>query len=53
MIKENYFDKFVSNTITEEELKEDENIKYPISFEKICRMYKNAVENGFANYAEA
>ena len=26
----------------------DDNIKYKISFEKICRMYKNAIENGFA-----
>jgi DNA polymerase III delta prime subunit len=52
-IKENYLDKFVSNSITEEDLNKDKNIKYCISFEKICRMYKNAVENGFANYAEA
>lgn len=52
-IKEDYFDKFVSNTLTEAQLKADPNIKYYISFEKICRMYKNAVENGFASYAEA
>jgi 5-methylcytosine-specific restriction protein B len=52
-IKENYLDKFVSNSITVEELKLDRNIKHKISFEKICRMYKNAVENGFASYAEA
>ena len=52
-IKEDYLDKFVNNTLTEEELKIDKNIKYPISFEKICRMYKNAIENGFASYAEA
>ena len=26
---------------------------YPISFEKITRMYKNLVENGFTSYAEA
>lgn len=31
----------------------DKNIKYKISFEKIIRMYKNAIENGFASYAEA
>jgi hypothetical protein len=53
LIKEKYLDKFVSNSITEEELNKDKNIKYRISFEKICRMYKNAVENGFASYAEA
>lgn len=52
-IKEEYLDKFVSNSLTELELKSDTNIKYKISFEKICRMYKNAVENGFASYAEA
>jgi hypothetical protein len=53
LIKEKYLDKFVSNSITEVELNEDSNIKYRISFEKICRMYKNALENGFASYAEA
>jgi DNA polymerase III delta prime subunit len=52
-IKEDYLDKFVSNSLTEVVLKADTNIKYKISFEKICRMYKNAVENGFASYAEA
>lgn len=52
-IKEYYLDKFVSNSLTEVELKSDTNIKYKISFEKICRMYKNAIENGFASYAEA
>ena len=44
---------FVNNTLTEEILNKDSNIKYRISFQKICRMYKNAVENGFASYAEA
>lgn len=52
-IKEDYLDKFVSNSLTDVELNADPNIKYKISFEKICRMYKNAVENGFASYAEA
>jgi hypothetical protein len=47
-IKENYFEKFDSI-----EFGTDSNIKYKISFEKICRMYKNAVENGYASYAEA
>jgi len=37
---------------------EDEDIysnkgKYPISLEKICRMYKNLMHNGFTSYAEA
>jgi 5-methylcytosine-specific restriction endonuclease McrBC GTP-binding regulatory subunit McrB len=52
-IKENYFDKFLSSSLTEVEIKLDKNIKYKISFEKICRMNKNAIENGFASYAEA
>lgn len=28
-------------------------VKYPISFEKLTRMYKNVLENGFTSYAEA
>jgi 5-methylcytosine-specific restriction protein B len=35
------------------EFKEDDNVKYKLSFEKIVRMYKNASANGFASYAEA
>jgi hypothetical protein len=39
-------------------VKEDFNfktvgVKYPISLEKITRMYKGAIENGFTSYAEA
>jgi 5-methylcytosine-specific restriction endonuclease McrBC GTP-binding regulatory subunit McrB len=52
-IKEDYLDKFVSNNLSEDQIAIDDNIKYKISFEKICRMYKNAIENGFASYAEA
>ncbi len=29
------------------------NIKYKLSFEKIIRMYRNALDNGFTSYAEA
>jgi len=29
------------------------NVLYPMSLEKIARMYKGAVDNGFASYAEA
>ena len=47
-IKEKYFEKPDSINFAD-----DRNIKYKVSFEKICRMYKNAVENGFASYAEA
>lgn len=32
---------------------EDITIKYPISFEKLIRMYKNVLANGFTSYAEA
>lgn len=30
-----------------------ENILYPISYEKLVRMYRNAIDNGFTSYAEA
>ena len=30
-----------------------DGVLYPISLEKINRMYKGAIENGFASYAEA
>ena len=29
------------------------NIKYPLSLEKLARMYRGAIDNGFASYAEA
>lgn len=29
------------------------DVNYPLSLEKICRMYKGAIDNGFASYAEA
>lgn len=32
---------------------ENEGVIFPVSLEKIIRMYKGAVENGFASYAEA
>jgi len=31
----------------------NDGVIYPISLEKITRMYKGAIENGFASYAEA
>jgi len=30
-----------------------EDILYPITFEKLIRMYRNALDNGFTSYAEA
>ncbi len=33
--------------------KENEDVLYPLSLEKITRMYKGAIDNGFASYAEA
>lgn len=47
-IKEYYFDR-----IDDIDFKDDTAIIYKLSFEKICRMYKNAIENGYASYAEA
>jgi hypothetical protein len=32
---------------------QDIKVKYPISFEKLIRMYKNLIDNGFTSYAEA
>jgi 5-methylcytosine-specific restriction endonuclease McrBC GTP-binding regulatory subunit McrB len=52
-VKEQYLDKFTKDEIEEIALSNDATIKYKISFLKICRMYKNAIENGFASYAEA
>jgi 5-methylcytosine-specific restriction protein B len=31
----------------------NKNVLYPLSLEKITRMYKGAIDNGFASYAEA
>lgn len=31
----------------------DENILFPLSLEKISRMYRGAIDNGFASFAEA
>jgi 5-methylcytosine-specific restriction protein B len=39
-IKEDYLDKFVSNSLTEDEFKSDANIKYKISFEKFAECIK-------------
>jgi 5-methylcytosine-specific restriction protein B len=52
-VKEQYLDKFTKDEIEEIAVSNDASIKYKISFLKICRMYKNAIENGFASYAEA
>lgn len=45
--KAKYFDQIDEIDFT------DSNIRYKLSFEKIVRMYKNALDNGFASYAEA
>jgi dTDP-glucose 4,6-dehydratase len=49
--------KFVQGDITDansvDDLTKNTNIKYPISFEKLIRMYKNVLANGFTSYAEA
>ncbi|WP_299109188.1 McrB family protein [uncultured Winogradskyella sp.] len=47
------FDKEYFENFENIDFKKDVNIKYKLSFEKIMRMYKNAIENGFASYAEA
>lgn len=46
-VKKDYFE-------NSEDLNFDtENVIYPLSLEKITRMYKGAIDNGFASYAEA
>ena len=54
-VKNNYLEKFHKGELSEAEILKDEKkeIRFKISFEKICRIYKNAMENGFASYAEA
>lgn len=44
---ENYISKL------EIDFEDKTNIKYPISFEKILRMYQSLISNGFTSYAEA
>jgi len=39
--------------IKEEDKVDRAKIKYPVSLEKIARMYRALFENGFASYAEA
>lgn len=46
------FDDFLSPKI-EIDLADAARIKYPLSFEKILRMYDNLISNGFTSYAEA
>ena len=31
----------------------DVRVKFPLTLEKVTRMYRSAVDNGFASYAEA
>lgn len=35
------------------DLEPADNVNFPLSLEKITRMYKGAIDNGFASYAEA
>ena len=43
---------FLENTDTAD-FENPEIVKFPLSLEKISRMYKGAIDNGFASYAEA
>lgn len=43
----------VSFTIAKSDEIKPEEILYPITFEKLVRMYRNALDNGFTSYAEA
>lgn len=46
------WDDYISSK-TEIKFDNDPKIKYPISFEKIVRMFNNLITNGFTSYAEA
>jgi hypothetical protein len=48
-----YDPKSILDSYLTNDFKTPDFIKYQISFDKICRMYKNALENGFTSYAEA
>lgn len=53
-IEENKFDKIEDNIFLADNFNfKQDGVKYPLSLEKIARMYKGAVDNGFASYAEA
>jgi 5-methylcytosine-specific restriction protein B len=45
--------KIESLLISDEEIAGQENISYPVSFEKIRRMHRRLIDNGFTSYAEA
>lgn len=50
---QNTFTKTEIDEIFKKPLKPKAEIIYPISLEKITRMYKNVTDNGFTSYAEA
>lgn len=48
-----YVDKLFSNDVSRPDIKSLENVRFPLSLEKIVRMHRNAIENGFTSFAEA
>jgi 5-methylcytosine-specific restriction protein B len=46
------FDDFVTSK-SEITFNDSDKIKYPLSLEKILRMYQGLIDNGFTSYAEA
>ena len=51
-VKSEFLEPFSKNEKTETDF-EGDKIRFKISFLKLCRMYKAAMENGYASYAEA
>lgn len=45
--------KFFFNHKEENDYSDTKKVKFPLSLEKIVRMHKGAIDNGFASYAEA
>ncbi len=52
-LKPEYKSNYLEVNVLEDENWDVEGIRYPLSLEKIRRMYKNAIENGYASFAEA
>lgn len=43
----------IETFLDEKEYKQPTDVKYPMSLEKLHRMYRGAIENGFTSFAEA
>jgi 5-methylcytosine-specific restriction protein B len=51
LIDENDIENYINKK--NEDFLEDSKVKFPISLQKLIRMYDNLMSNGFTSYAEA